>query len=240
MLILAHRGLTSHHLENTLAALTSAFDIGADGVEFDVQLSRDLVPVVFHDRSLKRLVGVRRNIDELTWAELKELKQINERYDDFYPIANLSDVLTVMPINKLINIELKETTSMSGKEGIKKVLAAIAPFKHRLRIVISSFDTSILAMVHAEDPAYALGFLIEDRDIWRACVEGDDKIQNISFINPHIRLVDARTAKKLEALGFLLIIWGHKKLGEEDMVMSDGHFALISDVSEELIQKYRK
>jgi glycerophosphoryl diester phosphodiesterase len=54
LLIIGHRGASAHAPENTLAAFEQAFDDGADGIEFDVRLARDRVPVVIHDASLRR------------------------------------------------------------------------------------------------------------------------------------------------------------------------------------------
>lgn len=239
-LIVAHRGLTSVHLENTLAAFTSAFEAGADGVEFDVQLTRDLMPMVFHDRELARLVGVNNNIDDLSLEELRGLRQKSDRYAMDYPISTLEEVLTAMPEGKLINIELKETTGMKGALGMAKVLEVIAPFKHKLKIVISSFDAPILAMVDAQDPDYALGFLIDKVDTLLAYMNGRGIVDRVDFINPHIDLVDEKTSKWIKDRGVKLIFWGQTRLGEEDKFMSDNHTALISDVTVDLLQKYRK
>lgn len=52
---IAHRGNSTQFVENSYEALTSAFEIGADGVEFDVLHTKDNVPIVFHDRTFKRL-----------------------------------------------------------------------------------------------------------------------------------------------------------------------------------------
>ena len=56
-LIIGHRGASSHAPENTFAAFNLAFLWGADGIEFDVRLARDGVPVVMHDASLRRTTG---------------------------------------------------------------------------------------------------------------------------------------------------------------------------------------
>ena len=53
-LIIGHRGAAAVAPENTLASFTRAFADGADGIEFDVRLTRDHIPVVIHDASLKR------------------------------------------------------------------------------------------------------------------------------------------------------------------------------------------
>lgn len=54
LLIIAHRGASAHAPENTLAAFRLAFEHGADGLEFDVRLARDGVPVCIHDATLTR------------------------------------------------------------------------------------------------------------------------------------------------------------------------------------------
>lgn len=72
-LIIGHRGAAAVAPENTRAAFEAAIRAGADGVEFDVRLSRDGVPVVIHDNSLYRTGGVRRRVDDLTFNELSEI-----------------------------------------------------------------------------------------------------------------------------------------------------------------------
>ena len=69
-LIIAHRGDSAHAPENTLAAFRAAMDAKADGVEFDVQISQDGVPVVFHDYDLKRIASDDRRVFDMTAAEL--------------------------------------------------------------------------------------------------------------------------------------------------------------------------
>lgn len=72
-LIVGHRGDSAHAPENTLAAFRKAIDAGADGVEFDVRLAGDGVPVVFHDASLSRTAGVNAAVSDLTSAELGKI-----------------------------------------------------------------------------------------------------------------------------------------------------------------------
>ncbi|HVF57860.1 MAG TPA: glycerophosphodiester phosphodiesterase family protein [Pyrinomonadaceae bacterium] len=73
-LIIGHRGASSVAPENTLAAFERALDDGADGVEFDVRLARDGVPVVIHDATLER-TGLLRGVavSELSSSELGEV-----------------------------------------------------------------------------------------------------------------------------------------------------------------------
>jgi glycerophosphoryl diester phosphodiesterase len=68
LLIIGHRGASAHAPENTLAAFEQAFIGGADGIEFDVRLARDGVPVVIHDTLLRRTT-LRDGIVELLPSE---------------------------------------------------------------------------------------------------------------------------------------------------------------------------
>ena len=72
----AHRGLfdnDSEAPENSLAAIKKAVDAGY-GIEFDVQLSKDDIPVVFHDATLKRMCGVEGNVWDYTKYDKKDKK----------------------------------------------------------------------------------------------------------------------------------------------------------------------
>src|ERR1044072_9375068 len=70
-LIIGHRGAPLIALENTTPAFAAAIAAGADGIEFDVRLSSDGVPVIIHDDTLTRTHRVRRRVAELTVAELR-------------------------------------------------------------------------------------------------------------------------------------------------------------------------
>lgn len=69
-LIIAHRGASAHAPENTLAAFKMAAQVGADGVEFDVQIAADGVPVVIHDTDLRRTAGIDTRVADLTSKQL--------------------------------------------------------------------------------------------------------------------------------------------------------------------------
>ena len=72
-LIIGHRGASAKAPENTIAAFQMTIDARADGIEFDVRLTRDGVPVVIHDNNLKRTGGSNHRVADLSLAELKEI-----------------------------------------------------------------------------------------------------------------------------------------------------------------------
>lgn len=101
----AHRGLydnDSEAPENSLEAFRRAVESGY-GIEFDVQLSKDGIPVVFHDASLKRMCGVEGNVWEYTLAELSKMRLANSEQT----IPTFEQVLGVIDGKVPIIIEYK-------------------------------------------------------------------------------------------------------------------------------------
>ncbi|MBI3914735.1 MAG: glycerophosphodiester phosphodiesterase [Chloroflexi bacterium] len=108
-LIIAHRGASASAPENTLAAFQRAFQLGADGIELDVTLTKDGVPVVIHDDTVDRTSNGRGKVSAMTLAELERLdfgSWFGEKFRG-EKIPTLVEVLRAVPRDKLINIELK-------------------------------------------------------------------------------------------------------------------------------------
>ncbi|NIV29434.1 MAG: glycerophosphodiester phosphodiesterase, partial [Anaerolineae bacterium] len=105
----AHRGASHQAPENTLAAFLLASELGADGIELDVQLSRDGEIVVIHDFVLDTTTDGAGPVRERTLAELKEL-DAGHRFDSAYAgqeIPTLQEVIDAVGHRLLLNIELK-------------------------------------------------------------------------------------------------------------------------------------
>ena len=101
----AHRGLhdNNHQIpENSLAAFQRAVDAGY-GIELDVQLSADQIPVVFHDATLGRMCGIDRRVNELTFAELRQLSLVNTKEQ----IPSFQEALALVNGKVPLLVELK-------------------------------------------------------------------------------------------------------------------------------------
>ena len=156
----AHRGASDHAPENTLPAIEFAVEQGADGIEFDVQLSKDGAVVLMHDETLERTTDGNGRVVDRTLAELKRLDARNGM-NQLAPttIPTLDEVLTVLaPERVRINIELKnDVEPYPGLED--QVLAAVDRHKVGNRVVISSFSENSLRRLHALNPAIELATL---------------------------------------------------------------------------------
>jgi glycerophosphoryl diester phosphodiesterase len=133
--IFAHRGLTYQGEktvadENTLRSFELALAAGADYLESDIQVSKDKVPVLFHDGDLTRLVGKKRRISDLSLAELKQID-----LPHFGKIPTLEEALTAFPEAKF-NLDLK--TPLAETVGIQTILK----FQAANRVLVSSFSES--------------------------------------------------------------------------------------------------
>ncbi len=106
LLIFSHRGNNKGFYENTIETINSVMLLPIDGIEIDIRLTKDKVPVLAHDKSLKRIAGLNILISSLTYSELIKIP-IYEKYK----IPKLSDVLTLINNTTILNIELKDIGS---------------------------------------------------------------------------------------------------------------------------------
>src|SRR5262249_3968704 len=91
--IICHRGASEHAHENTLEALRATFELGGDGNEFDIRITKDGVLVVFHDDMLDRLLQAYGDVSEFTWQELQQFRFRNPgRFGEHCRIPTLVEV----------------------------------------------------------------------------------------------------------------------------------------------------
>jgi glycerophosphoryl diester phosphodiesterase len=114
--------------ENTLDSFELAVAAGADYLESDIQVTKDQVPVLFHDTDLKRLVGKKTPISDLTLFELQQI-----RLPHSGQIPTLAQALTRFPEAKF-NLDLK--TPSAETVGIETILSLGA----QNRVLVSSFS----------------------------------------------------------------------------------------------------
>jgi glycerophosphoryl diester phosphodiesterase len=139
---IAHRGANTLAPENTMAAFRKASEAGANGLEFDVQLSKDGVPVIIHDEKLERTTGSQGLVKDYTLAELQLLDAGSWFSPEFRDarIPTLDQVLDeFLDSSLLFNIELKSGIVLYP--GIEEaVIKSICDRRLEERVIISSFN----------------------------------------------------------------------------------------------------
>lgn len=141
--LIAHRGYATRYPENTLLAVEQALRAGARYIEIDIQLSRDHVPMVFHDAELGRTTGAAGRIMDLTSTELTricadEAQRLDKRFSRI-PIPTLETMVSHLTrwSNVVAFVEIKtESTDCFGiPDVVNAVMRAIEPIAERCVII---------------------------------------------------------------------------------------------------------
>lgn len=137
--IYAHRGASAEKPENTLGAFARALELKTLGMELDVHLTRDRVPVVIHDESVDRTTDGTGLVAESTYAEIQNLDAGNgER------IPTLQEVCDLVQGHTHLNIEVKANAAA-------EVVLREVNLRPSLHWAISSFDWDVLRFIRRED-----------------------------------------------------------------------------------------
>ena len=163
---IAHRGASTAAPPNTLAAFEKAIELGADGIEFDVHLSADGVPMVIHDFTMDATTDGSGRVADMTLAQLKQLDAGSYFAPAFAGerIPTLEEVLEAAGSQLFLNIELK-TTNLRDDGLEQAVIAQVerhrAGCEQRLgnNVVISSFNPFSLRRVKKIAPHIPVGLL---------------------------------------------------------------------------------
>ena len=160
----AHRGASGYAPENTMEAYILAHQYGADGIELDVQLSRDGEIVVIHDEKIDRTSDGKGLVREYTLKQLRGFNYNRTRPEHFRAdIPTLREVLLYIRdrTEMTVNIELK--TGVFFYPGIEeKTLALVNALNMKDRVIYSSFNHYSIRKIREIEPEAKTGLLYED------------------------------------------------------------------------------
>ncbi|MCM3389284.1 glycerophosphodiester phosphodiesterase [Ureibacillus chungkukjangi] len=180
--IFAHRGASGYALENSFKAFEKARKLGADGIELDVQCTKDNCLVVFHDIELFRLTGVKKKINECTYEELRRYslgKHILRRFSKD-KIPTLTEVVEWANLHNLpLNIELKESL-LENRNAVIDVLKGLELPKGSH---FSSFHDELLRIVKMQRPEFQTAIIITKKYNWQEL----SKQSHIDAVHAHKR-----------------------------------------------------
>lgn len=204
--IYAHRGASFHAPENTMPAFRLAMEQGADGIELDVHLTRDGVPVVIHDETAARTGSRAGAIKDRTyeaWGDTDFGSWKDPRYTGT-KLPSLAEVLDLLaPWHGRLNIELK--TDVERYPGIEQaVLRLVDAVGMRRRVVISSFHHESLAVCRQLDGEIETAALLGRR-------QPADLValrrMGVTAIHPDVRDATHRQVKRWHEAGFTVRPW---------------------------------
>ena len=237
-LIAAHRGDRSHKPENTLSALRSS--IGkCDFIEIDVQLTKDLVPVIIHDDTLSRTSDVskiERFKDRTPWKiydfTLEELQSLNfgSWFDQKYePVLTLEQALLFAKEQHLfLNIEIKDMSKTFRDEIVVQIIIDIIQKKHTEHLLLlSSFYHPYLPLckkLSPKTPTAALKMYKHPSDL----INYLHSLQ-VDAYHPQDMITNQKTVSSLREAGFFVNVFTVNKTKRQKKLFDWGVNGIFTD-----------
>lgn len=198
--IYAHRGSSGTHAENTMAAFIEAEQAGADGIEFDLHLSKDDELVVIHDPTVNRTTNGKGKVKDKTLNELKQLKAGKKflffRKKDRIP--TFDEVLQWARLNEMkLNIEIKYDQGEDNQIE-EKVIKKVLDMDLQDRVIISSFNHQKMFSCKRNYPDMTFGILFKNKKFARPSYL---KEKPIDAIHPNYQIVTLNMYNKVKQLG---------------------------------------
>ena len=258
--IYAHRGASAVAPENTLPAFEKALEMGADGIELDVQATADGALVVLHDFNLDRTTT---GAGQLRTRTLQQLAGIDAgvRFDDAYqgtPIPTLEQVLDLVGDSCLVNVEIKNVDWNGGREP--EPLARIIQQRQLYdRVIVSSFNPVALRRMRQIDPSIALGLLYVSKPPRPTRATGSffQRIPRLPFkflllqlsrawlspriaaeaLHPHFASIDTQLVEQAHSRGQRVNAWTVNSGPEALRLARLGVNAIITDLPDKIRQE---
>ena len=226
-LVLGHRGLPGSGVENRIEAFQAAIDAGADGVEFDVQLAADGVPMVVHDARLDRTTGQSGRVADFTAAELERLglPRLETVLDRLGHPTGAGGAGMAAASAAVLNVEIKDLGARD--RGLERSAVELVKAKRMEgQVLFSSFNPMALGRLRRIDPRFYAaqltgpGWLRAFRLGYLRCP---------GAIHPHFSEV---TPTKLEAWRrrcWRVVAWGADSEAELSAALGWGLDGIITD-----------
>ncbi|TLS41635.1 glycerophosphodiester phosphodiesterase [Streptomyces montanus] len=187
----AHRGDPYRVRENTIDSLRSALDLGADAVEFDVRLTRDDVPVLLHDATLKRLWEQDRPLLSLSAEEVRGLTAGG--------VPTLEEALKATDHGRF----MVDLPGAANPRAVRRIVDVIRDLGADERVYYSAGAETMLA-VRAADPAAEIALT------WTTLAPPRPALLDAirpRWLNYRFSLVDRNVVARVHRDGYLLSVW---------------------------------
>ena len=247
MLIIGHRGASAVAPENTMAAFREALAVGADGVEFDVRLTRDGVPVVIHDSTLRRTGGLSRRVADLTWDEIRKV-DVGSWFGKSFAnetVPSLAELFTLFQSNNsTLYLEMKADSTADHRPLAEACVRAIEEHSLKSRVVVECFQLPALKILREIDPEIKTVALFEPA-FTNPSVLSDQRMINqavdvgAAALALHHRLARESVVQKAKAAGLHVAVWTVDDPAWIERAETIGIDALITNDPEAMIRARR-
>ena len=194
--LVAHRGLAASLPENTVPALTAALDAGTRLIEYDMQLSSDGVPMVYHDETLARTSGLEGRVGDFDASTLADTSAgyaglFGDQFESITIPSHVEVVEALAAYDEaclVAEIKNQSIQRFGLRESLDPILDVLEPL--RARTVLISFQPC--AVAYAQARGFATGFCIEPHD--------DAAHATARMLKPDLLLTDADALRGPEDL----------------------------------------
>jgi glycerophosphoryl diester phosphodiesterase len=246
-LIIGHRGASARAPENTIAAFELALETRADGVEFDVRLTRDGVPVVIHDDNLQRTGSVSQLVAALTLDELKEA-DVGTWFDRAHKISSsafagekiptLEEVFELFEdTDAILYLEMKSDPSHRD-QLVTNCCGSIRDRSFKDRVVVECFDLAGIEAVKRIDPDIKTAALFDSSLVTSSILTSRRRIVDQALaaaadeIALHHRLATERVVETAKTAGLNVVVWTVDDIAWIKRARASGIKAVITNVPE--------
>ena len=226
-----HRGTMASAPQNTLAAFRKAVEVGADGVEFDVHLSRDGAVVVIHDYVVDRTTDGTGRVAQKTLAELKALDAGGKFAPEFAGerIPTLAEVFNLLDGRLLVNVELKAPGRSRDTSLVAPVLKVVREHGLGKRVLFSSFNPYVLRAMKELAPDIPIGLLYAPDSPIYARRAWLDPFEPHEARNPHYSLLTGPIIRWYHSRGLRVNTWTVNEPDEMRRLIEAGVDGIITN-----------
>lgn len=237
MFIIAHRGASGHAPENTLAAFKKALALGATFIETDLQLTRDARFVAIHDDTVDRTTNGQGKVHDQTLGVLRRL-DAGSWFGSEYTgerIPTLEEILEFTKKNDVVfYLEIKPGGSWGGEHAL---VGALRETGEAARVLVISFDPSILATLRKIEPTLMTGVLYDGQIA--------DPIQSAVEVGARqivVRgdLVTPAMLEKARKKDLQVVCWTINNPAHIRMLVAAGVDGIMSDYPDRLVAALKK
>lgn len=231
--VIAHRGASRDRPENTLSSFDEALRQGCDAIELDVQLSRDGVPMVYHDRTLARAGGGRRRVAGLDYDELRRLDP-GARFGRAFRGEHIPALDAVLEryggrVRLLVEIKLREGRGATPRHLLlaRKVAAAVEHRALTPHVQVLCFDADVLDELGRV--AAGLGRVLNIKPPPTVGRSLERRLGSLQALSADVRTLTPRFARGLLRAGCPLYVFTCNTPARVDRAVDAGAAGIMAD-----------
>jgi glycerophosphoryl diester phosphodiesterase len=228
--VLGHRGASQEAPENTLAAFSLGLEQGADGMELDVWRCATGEIAVVHDRDTGRLADRKLRITAATWDDLRTLdigRWKGERFTG-ERIPRLEEVFERFP-SAVVNVELKAAHIGDPRLAVG-VAGIIERYRAEDRVIVSSFDPTLLAALRVRAPHLSTGLLFAEDQALPLRHALAAPLLGTAALHPSRRMATPERVRRWRQRGYAVNVWTVDGDAEMAALCQLGASAIITNV----------